>query len=131
MKKYKLVTNDFILEMELDFFEEDVKLPINSILNIKINSDGFSSLTTMDIDIKDFKEFASKLLQVHKSLIGSAMLKETYGTNYIEFKAIKNGYIYVRGLMNNHSKSGYEQELKFENEFDQTYLECFVNEINK
>ncbi len=85
----------------------------------------FFSLATMDIDIKDFKEFANKLLQVHKSLIGSAILKETYGTNYIEFKVIKNGYIYVRGL------SGYQEELKFENEFDQTYLESFVNEINK
>ncbi|WP_456300426.1 hypothetical protein [Terrisporobacter muris] len=31
--------------------------------------------------------------------------------------------------MNNHSRNGFEQELSFENEFDQTYLKMFANEL--
>ena len=42
-----------------------------------------------------------------------------------------NGHIYVNGIVNNLCRNGYEQELKFENEFDQTYLKDFVTEINQ
>jgi len=131
MTNYKLITNNFTLEMGLKVFEKDVGIPVNSILNIKVNSDNFIATTTMDIDIKMFQKFAKELLQVYNSLTGSALLKETYGNNFIEFKAITNGHIYVQGIMNNLCRNGYEQELKFENEFDQTYLQNFVDQLNK
>ncbi len=131
MATYKLITNNFMLEMELEVFEEDILIPVNSILNIKVNSDNFRASTTMDIDVKMFEAFAKELLQVYNSLSGSTILKETYGNNFIAFKATANGHIYVKGLMNNHCTNGHEQELKFENEFDQTYLKNFVDEINK
>lgn len=85
----------------------------------------------MDIDIKQFKKFSNELLKVYNSLSGSARLKETYGNNFVEFKATNKGYIYVNGLLSNYCRNGYEQKLKFENEFDQTYLKKFVNEINE
>lgn len=47
------------------------------------------------------------------------------------FKAISNGHICVNGVVKNLCRTGYEQELKFENEFDQTYLKDFVREINQ
>lgn len=131
MKNYKLVADNFKLEIELRIFGEDIDIPINSILNIKINSNNFVALTSMDIDIKMFQKFASELLNVYNSLSGVAVLKETYGNNFIMFKAISNGHIYVNGIANNFCRNGYEQELKFENEFDQTYLKDFVIEINK
>lgn len=131
MKNYKLITDNFTLEIEHKIFEEDINIPTNSILNIKIDSDNFTALTTMDIDIKMFHIFASELLNIYNSLSGSAVLQETYGSNFIMFKAISNGHIYVNGIVNNLCRNGYEQELKFENEFDQTYLKDFVNEINK
>lgn len=131
MKNYKLKTNNFALEIELKIFDKDVNIPTNSILNIKINSDNFSAITTMDIDIKMFQKFARELSDIYTSLKGYAELKETYGNNFIMFKAMSNGHIYVNGIVNNLCRNGHEQELKFENEFDQTYLKEFVNEINK
>ena len=131
MKNYILKTNDFTLEFELKVFDKDVNIPTNSILNIKINSDNFGAITTMDIDIKLFQKFAKELFDVYTTLKGYARLKETYGNNFIIFKAMPNGHIYVNGIVNNLCRNGYEQELKFENEFDQTYLKDFVTEINQ
>lgn len=131
MENYKIKADNFILEIELKIFEKDINLPINSILNIKIESDNFTAFTTMDIDIKMFQKFANELLNIYNSLNGSAVLKETYGSNFIMFKATSNGHIYVNGVVNNLCRNGYEQELKFENEFDQTYLKDFVSKINK
>lgn len=52
-----------------------------------------------------------------------------YRFKYIEFKGIGRGIINVSGHLNNHNRSGYEQELKFENEFDQTYLKTIANRV--
>ena len=131
MEKYRLATDDFVLEMELKVFKEDIDLPVNSTINIKVESDGFAALTSMDIDVKEFHRFAHELLNVYNSLHGFAILKETYGSNFIMFKAISNGHIHVNGITDNHCRNGYEQELKFENEFDQSYLKDFVYEINQ
>ena len=64
MKKNILKTNDFTLEFELKVFDKDVNIPTNSILNIKINSDNFGAITTMDIDIKMFQKFAKELFEL-------------------------------------------------------------------
>ena len=101
MKNYILKTNDFTLEFELKVFDKDVNIPTNSILNIKINSDNFGAITTMDIDIKMFQKFAKELFDVYTTLKGWAELKETYGNNFIIFKAMPNGHIYVNGIVNN------------------------------
>ena len=71
------------------------------------------------------------MLKVYDSLRGSAVLKESYGRNHIIFEALPNGHILVKGIINNYCKNGHEQELKFENEFDQSYLKDFIHEINK
>ena len=130
MKKYILKANDFVLEIELAVFEEDIDIPINSMLNVKIYSDNFSAATTMDMDIRAFRIFAEELFNVYTSLQGCAELKEPYGNSFIIFKAMTNGHIHVNGVVYNHCISGHEQELRFENEFDQTYLREFVNEID-
>lgn len=131
MKNYKLIADNFKLEIELKTYEEDIEIPTNSILNVKIDSDNFTALTTMDININSFKTFASELLNIYNSLDGSVILKENYGDNYIEFNAKHSGHIFVNGVVNNLCRNGYTQELKFENEFDQTYLKEFVKKINE
>ena len=68
MKNYILKTNDFTLEFELKVFDKDVNIPTNFILNIKINSDNFGAITTMDIDIKMFQKFAKELFDVYTTL---------------------------------------------------------------
>ena len=130
MKKHRLETNNFMLEIGLTVFEEDVNIPTNCMLNTKINSDGFTATITMDTDLRLFQNFVNELLGVYNSLNGSAELKENYGSNSIIFEATSNGHIHVKGIVTNLCRNGYEQELKFENEFDQTYLKNFVNELN-
>ncbi|MBR1700449.1 MAG: hypothetical protein IJ716_00690 [Lachnospiraceae bacterium] len=61
-----------------------------------------------------------------ENLAGCARLEEPYGVhNYIEFYAETGGHIRVKGIMNS-MRYGYEQELSFENEIDQTYLKDFT-----
>lgn len=131
MKKLNITSENFKLECEAEFFEEDISLPGNSILNIKIDSGNFTASATMDINIKAFNLFINELADIYKYLKGSAVLKEPYGSNYIEFQAKSNGHIYVTGSINNYCANGYNQELIFENEFDQTYLKNFAESINK
>ena len=130
MKSYKLITDNFKLEIELKIYEKDIEIPTNSTLNLKIDSDNFTAITTMDIDINSFINFASELLNIYNSLNGAIRLEESYGDNYIEFNVNHSGHIFVRGVVNNLCRNGHTQELKFENEFDQTYLKDFVKEIN-
>lgn len=131
MDHYNLTAGSFSLELWLTAFEGDISIPENAVLNTKIDSDNFAAAATMDIDIKAFRVFAGDLLKVYDSLRGSAVLKEAYGRNHIIFEALPNGHILVKGIINNYCKNGHEQELKFENEFDQSYLKDFVREINK
>lgn len=131
MKCFSITTDNFTFECETIIFEKDTSLPLNSILNININSDNFTASTTMDIDIKAFNLFLKELLNVYNSLKGSAVLKEPYGSNYIEFHAKSNGHIYVKGSINNLCRNGFEQQLLFENEFDQTFLKDFADCICK
>lgn len=128
--KHSLDSGNFKLEWELQIFENDISFPINTILAVTVLSDGFSAQTTMDISIKDFSVFTCNLKQLYDTLQGSARLEEPYGMhNHIEFLCTENGYIAVNGILNNYVKNGLEQELHFENEFDQTYLKDFVNEL--
>lgn len=131
MDHYNLTAGSFSLELWLTAFEGDISIPENAVLNTKIDSDNFAAAATMDIDIKAFRVFAGDLLKVYDSLRGSAVLKESYGRNHIIFEALPNGHILVKGIINNYCKNGHEQELKFENEFDQSYLKDFVREINR
>lgn len=131
MNNYKLDAGSFSLELGVIAFEGDTSIPENAVLNIKIESDNFAAADTMDIDIKMFRTFAEELLKVYASLRGTAVLKEAYGRSYITFEALANGHILVKGTINNNCRDGHEQELKFENEFDQSYLKDFVRDINK
>ena len=90
MKNYNLIADNFKLEIEIEIFKKDIEIPTNSILNVKIDSDNFTAITTMDIDLNSFKKFARELLNIYDSLDGSVILKENYGDNYIEAIKLKN-----------------------------------------
>ncbi|WP_018589570.1 hypothetical protein [Terrisporobacter glycolicus] len=128
--KHMLSTEDFTIEIEINIFEQEIDYPENSTLNIYVESDKFGARTTMDIDIKDFVVFVCDLKHLYDFLDGSAKLEEAYSiSNYIEFFGNGKGHIVVKGCLNNHCRNGFEQELSFENEFDQTYLKTFVKEL--
>lgn len=120
--KHRLSTEDFTIEIGVYINEEEFNYPINSTLDIYVESDKFGARTTMDIDIKEFAVFVCHLKQLYDFLHGLARIEQAYSTyNYIEFSAKGNGHILVKGCLNNHCRNGFEQELSFENEFDQTY----------
>lgn len=52
---------DFTIEVEPVIFEQDLALHENATLNIRIGSSGFSAMTYMDVDIKDFAKFSEAL----------------------------------------------------------------------
>lgn len=127
---FRLDSDDFQLELFPMVFETDIEYPENTTLNIKVVSDGFSADATMDVDVKTLAEFAKDLLHLYKSLSGKARLEEPYGVhNYIEFEAITKGYITVKGNIHHRGRSGYSQELSFENHFDQTFLQDFTKRL--
>ena len=55
--EYPLHTENFLLTIKPKVFEADIDLPSNTVLEVAIQSDGFSAHTTMDIDIKEFAKF--------------------------------------------------------------------------
>lgn len=73
MDHYKLEAGSFSLALGVIAFEEDVNIPENAVLNIKIDSDNFTAAATMDIDIKMFRAFAGDLLRLYKTLRGTAV----------------------------------------------------------
>lgn len=129
MKMYRLKTENFIFEFELNVYDKDKSIPINSILSLRLESDGFTASSSFDIDIKDFCAFVKNLKNLYNSLNGVAKLEDFH--NYIEFSGNGNGYIKVNGVINSNGRNGFEQELHFENEFDQTYLLEFSDRLFK
>jgi len=83
----------------------------------------------MDVGVQGIAEFALQLKALYETLTGVARLEELYSVhNYIEFIAETGGHIRVMGRLD---KSTFDctQEIKFENEIDQTYLRTFVNRL--
>lgn len=48
---------------------------------------------------------------------------------YISFSGNGRGHISVKGYLHS-SNNGYEQQMEFENDIDQTYLRNFCYELN-
>ncbi len=127
---YRLETENFLLELKPKVHQDDLPFPVNTVLNIKIFSYGFSAESVMDIDVRGLADFAVHLNELYETLKGSARLEEPYGVHcYIEFMACCGGHIKIKGDIHNGNAYGYEQELTFENEFDQTYLESFTRAL--
>lgn len=124
--EYQLKSENFLLTINPKVFEEDIYLPSNTILEVTIQSDGFSAHTTMDIDIKEFSKFALDLTHLYETLSGEARIEEPYGLHmYMLFVGNGNGHIAIKGYLHKETRIGNEQNLEFENDIDQTYLKNF------
>jgi hypothetical protein len=127
MSEHILNTENFRLLISLKIFEDDINSSSNTIMTVSVTSDGFFAKADMDIDIKEFAAFANKLSAVYESLSGTATIKEPYGhQKFISFNADKTGYITVKGFLCDDLKNN---ELRFENNFDQTYLKPFSQQL--
>lgn len=120
----------FSLTLNPEIYFSDIEYPENTILHIHLYSNGFSAITTMDIDFKECKVFISEINNLYNTLKGSTSITEPYGSQKITFSADKTGHIDVFGNLTSMT-NGYSHSLEFENSFDQTYLKDFVYELNK
>ena len=124
---YRLKTEHFLLEFNPELHQDDFSYAVNTSLSIKVISYGFSAESIMDIDVRKFANFTVHLNEIYETLEGSARLEEPYGGHgYIEFMACGRGHIAVKGNIHNGNAYGYEQELSFENEIEQTWLKSFA-----
>ena len=128
MIEYVLNTDKFYLSLCFDIYEDEFAYTVNTIMTVSVTSDGFSASADLDIDIKEFVKFAKELKKVYDSLNGSATIKEPYGYGeYISFSADnRTGYITVKGFICDDLRNN---ELRFENSFDQTYLKTFSSDL--
>jgi len=127
---YRLETENFLLELKPKVHQDDLIFPVNTDLNVKVFSYGFSAESVMDIDIRKLADFAVQIHELYETLKGSVKLEEPYGFQcYIEFTASCGGHIKITGNIHNGKAYGYEQELTFENEIDQTYLKSFATKL--
>ena len=127
---YRLESENFLLEFNPTVYENDLSFAVNTSLGIKVFSYGFSADSVMDIDVRGLAGFSISLNRLYETLKGSARLEDPYGVHsYIEFIACSGGHIKVKGSIHNGNAYGYEQELAFENELDQTYLKSFVKAL--
>ena len=128
MSEHIIKTDNFFLEISAEIDESDIDNPVNTILTVEVISCGFSAKAEFETDVKKLSEFSENLKSLYNTLDGSASICETYGyKRYISFSADKRGKIMVKGFVCDEMRNN---ELKFENSFDQTYLESFASGLN-
>lgn len=127
---YNIESGSFSLELKPKVFEEDLKCPTNTILTVRLTSDGYSADSSMDVGARDVAVFAEGLKEVYDKLEGKVRLEEPYGEhNFIEFFAKTGGHIVVKGKLSSMGRNGHTQELSYESEIDQTDLKDFVRDL--
>lgn len=125
---YLLKFEGFILELNLEIFEEDINLPVNGSMSVSIKNNIFSAIADMDIGIKEFVKFTMDLDNLYKNLYGKAVIKEVYGNMYISFEGDGKGHIAISGyLCNRYCDNDYD--IRFNNVIDQTALKDFCKEL--
>lgn len=125
-----ICTEAFSLKLKLVIFEDDIHLSSNTMMEVFVESNGFSGCSTMDIDIKEFARFSTKLNGIYETLTGEARIEEPYGMHmYISFSGDGRGHITARGYLHSVDRIGNEHSLEFENCIDQTCIKDFCRDL--
>ena len=95
--KHIIESNGFYLELEPEVFESDVIYPVNTSLIASLKGELFQASTSMDIDIKQFAKFIDDISELYRTLSDLAVIKEPYGSQFIEFSCDKKGHIIIKG----------------------------------
>ena len=98
-----------------------------SLMTVRVESGGYCGDAELDVDLREIAAFARDLRKLYDTLSGEATVREPFGyKRFLSFSAEQRGHILVKGYlcdaMNDH-------ELRFENQFDQTYLRTFSQEL--
>lgn len=124
-------TSQFKIKLQIKVFDSDLNYHSNTIMTVAVDSDGFSAVADMDVDIKQLIAFTDDLTKLYNTLKGVAKIQEPYGMQqFIEFSSDGIGHIYISGKLNSFGQNGSAQELKFENSVDQTCLPKFISNLS-
>lgn len=121
----ELITDNFEFRItKTEIYDEDTSSDAeNTLLTVQVASNGFSAISTFDLNIESVAWFAKDLVDLYEKMAGSAELHDlSFGTPYIKFSIGQRGYIHVEGKFIDGSILNHKQEMTFENDFDQTYL---------
>ena len=128
MSIHTLTYDTLSITLDLEVFENDIMCPINTSMNVKVESCGFCGNAIMDIDVKEFAKFSSQLFEIYTTLKGNAKIQEPYGQKqFIEFDGDGMGHIVIRGMI--WGETCFSQKLLFENMIDQTVLKKLAKEL--
>ena len=124
-------TSQFKIKLQIKVFDSDLNYHSNTIMTVAVDSDGFSAVADMDVDIKQLIAFTDDLTILYNTLKGVAKIQEPYGMQqFIELSSDGIGHIYISGKLNSFGQNGSAQELKFENSVDQTCLPKFISNLS-
>lgn len=112
-------SNNFKMALNAQIYKNDPVVN-NVILNVTVNSDGFTGIMDMDVGVITLNEFVEQIHSMNVKMKGTATIKETYGESFIRMEFDKTGHIIVCGYMNT-----FSHKLHFENEFEISYLDRF------
>ncbi len=128
---FLLESEEFILAIEPKVYKEDISNSCNTIMEVTVDSCGFSANASMHIDVEELAEFSAGLCKLYESLIGEVRIEEPYGMHmYLSFAGDGNGHIMVSGELHKKDDNDNLQTLTFSKNMDQTCLKVFCYSLN-
>ena len=127
----KLESNNLSLEMIVDMYTNklDENYPINTNLQVHVQSASFKGKAFLDLDIRQLKEFIYDIGLLIDRRNGEITLEEPYGyRSYITIKNIGGGSYEISGIICSEIPL---QRLAFVNIADEHGIIKFIDELNE
>ena len=132
MKTYELTGQDLSLVLEPNVFVDEVHLPTNTLMKVRVESAGFCGSAVFDVDAKELGRMALALDAMYETLKGETEIREPYGfEQFLRFVGNGRGQIWVTGFLCGGFHGLDTQQLRFENVTDQTCLYSFARELRE
>ena len=128
----ELAAEGFALAMAFRVFPEDRALPVNTRMEIAVESGEFSGRAALEVDIKALLRFSLALDRLYRTLQGEALLQEPYGARmYLRLTGNGRGQITVEGDLRGMDGAGNAYRLAFSHCLDQTSLAGFCRQLEE
>ena len=127
--EYILQGSDVELKLSsIKVYKDSLDFSNNTLLNTQAKSGKFSGFAEMEIDIRMLGVFSINLKNMYESLLGEALLKETYGGSYIRMKSTGKGHFELSCYLH---QAYPHHKLEVETQIDQTMLKAFSKQLYK
>jgi len=96
--------------------------------DLTVLSDKFGGTSHFCVYKGDLETLCNDLLEIHKTLSGSARLNDNDSDGFVEFTISDNGHLQVRGQVGGSHEDHF---VKFEFQTDQTCIPRFVDDFKE